>query len=76
MVAASGKDRHLSVDDEREAPGDIVDGRAGKYNFTPSSGRRRSLSVATGQPSLETVVVKAKRAASSLWMLLHAQVRL
>jgi hypothetical protein len=37
--------------------------------------RRRSRSVASASPSVETVVVKAKRAASSLWMLLHAQVR-
>lgn len=36
--------------------------------------RRRSLSVASAKPSVETVVVKAKRAASSLWLLLHAQV--
>jgi len=35
--------------------------------------RRRSQSVATAQPSVETVVVKAKRAASTLWTLLHAQ---
>lgn len=41
----------------------------------PSPGRRRSMSLASGQPTLETVVVKAKRAASSLWILLHAQVR-
>lgn len=39
-----------------------------------SLGRMRSLSVATDQPSVETVVVKAKRAASSLWLMLHAQV--
>lgn len=32
------------------------------------------MSLASGQPTLETVVVKAKRAASSLWILLHAQV--
>jgi len=38
--------------------------------------RKRSQSVATGQPSVETVMVKAKRAATSLWMLLHAQVSL
>ena len=37
--------------------------------------RRRSLSMAEPQPSVETVIVKAKRAAQSLWMLLHAQVR-
>jgi hypothetical protein len=37
--------------------------------------RRRSLSLAEPQPSVETVIVKAKRAAQSLWMLLHAQVR-
>lgn len=37
--------------------------------------RRRSHSMASAAPSVETVVVKAKRAASSLWMLLHAQVR-
>jgi hypothetical protein len=37
--------------------------------------RRRSLSLATDQPSVETVVVKAKRAATTLWTLLHAQVR-
>jgi hypothetical protein len=37
--------------------------------------RRRSRSMASAPPSVETVVVKAKRAASSLWMLLHAQVR-
>lgn len=37
--------------------------------------RRRSYSVASTQPSVETVVVKAKRAAHSLWTLLHAQVR-
>lgn len=40
-----------------------------------TTGRRRALSVASAQPSVETVIVKAKRAASSLWMLLHAQVR-
>ena len=37
--------------------------------------RRRALSLAETQPSVETVIVKAKRAAQSLWMLLHAQVR-
>jgi len=42
---------------------------------TNISARRRSLSVDTAQPSVETVVVKAKRAASTLWTLLHAQVR-
>jgi hypothetical protein len=36
--------------------------------------RRRALSMAETQPSVETVIVKAKRAAQSLWMLLHAQV--
>lgn len=36
--------------------------------------RRRALSMAEAQPSVETVIVKAKRAAQSLWMLLHAQV--
>ena len=36
--------------------------------------RRRSMSVASTQPSVETVVSKAKRAASTLWTLLHAQV--
>jgi hypothetical protein len=36
--------------------------------------RPRSLSVASAQPSVETVVTKAKRAASTLWTLLHAQV--
>ena len=39
-----------------------------------TTGRVRSLSVATAKPSVETVVVKAKRAASSLWLLLHSQV--
>jgi hypothetical protein len=38
------------------------------------SGRRRSMSVATGTASVETVVAKAKRAASTLWTLLHSQV--
>jgi hypothetical protein len=38
--------------------------------------RRRAMSMAESQPSVETVIVKAKRAAQSLWMLLHAQVRL
>ena len=38
-------------------------------------GRMRSQSVASTQPSVETVVVKAKRAASTLWTLLHAKVR-
>jgi hypothetical protein len=37
--------------------------------------RRRAFSMAETQPSVETVIVKAKRAAQSLWMLLHAQVR-
>lgn len=37
--------------------------------------RRRSRSVASAPPSVETVVVKAKRAAASIWMMLHAQVR-
>jgi hypothetical protein len=36
-------------------------------------GRRRAQSV-TSASGVETVVVKAKRAASSLWMLLHSQV--
>ena len=40
----------------------------------PSGARGRSMSVATAQPSVETVVVKAKRAAKTLWILLHAQV--
>lgn len=39
------------------------------------AGRRRSVSVADTSPSVETVMSKAKRAAVSLWMLLHAQVR-
>jgi hypothetical protein len=39
-----------------------------------SNRRPRSLSVASAQPSVETVVTKAKRAASTLWTLLHAQV--
>jgi hypothetical protein len=38
------------------------------------AGRRRSVSVAEASPSVETVMSKAKRAALSLWMLLHAQV--
>ncbi|GAX22916.1 hypothetical protein FisN_24Lh202 [Fistulifera solaris] len=37
------------------------------------TGRPRSQSVATAQPSVETVVAKSKRAASTLWLLLHAQ---
>lgn len=41
----------------------------------PVTGRRRSVSVADSSPSVETVMSKAKRAAVSLWMLLHAQVR-
>jgi hypothetical protein len=41
---------------------------------TTTGVRRRALSMAETQPSVETVVVKAKRAAQSLWMLLHAQV--
>jgi hypothetical protein len=41
----------------------------------PKNGvRRRALSIAEAKPSVETVVAKAKRAAQSLWMLLHAQV--
>lgn len=36
--------------------------------------RRRALSMTESQPNVETVIVKAKRAAQSLWMLLHAQV--
>lgn len=36
--------------------------------------RRRAQSVASAHPSVETVVSKAKRAASTLWTLLHAQV--
>ena len=36
--------------------------------------RKRAMSVASTHPSVETVVSKAKRAASSLWTLLHAQV--
>ena len=49
-------------------------------NFASTSGqlscprRGRSMSVASAQPSVETVVSKAKRAASTLWTLLHAQV--
>lgn len=41
---------------------------------TTNGVRRRALSMAETQPTVETVVVKAKRAAQSLWMLLHAQV--
>lgn len=43
---------------------------------SPSAGttRRRSVSVASAQPSVETVISKAKRAAKTLWTLLHAQV--
>ena len=41
---------------------------------TTNGVRRRALSMAETQPSVETVVVKARRAAQSLWMLLHAQV--
>ena len=41
----------------------------------PIAGRGRSQSVAAPNASVETVIVKAKRAASILWMLLHAQVR-
>lgn len=37
--------------------------------------RRRALSLAESQTSVDTVIDKAKRAAQSLWMLLHAQVR-
>jgi hypothetical protein len=37
-------------------------------------GRPRAMSWAVTNPSIETVVSKAKRAASSLWLLLHAQV--
>jgi hypothetical protein len=37
-------------------------------------GRKRAHSVAS-PPTVENVIVKAKRAASSLWMLLHSQVR-
>ena len=43
--------------------------------MTTTATRRRSLSLAEPKPSVETVIVKAKRAAQSLWMLLHAQVR-
>jgi hypothetical protein len=51
-------------------------GGCGSTGGAPSPGRRRSMSLASGQPTtLETVVGKAKRAASSLWILLHAQVR-
>lgn len=42
--------------------------------MTGMSPRRRSMSVASAHPSVETVVSKAKRAASTLWTLLHAQV--
>lgn len=49
------------------------DGAAPKA-MTATATRRRSLSLAEPQPSVETVIVKAKRAAQSLWMLLHAQV--
>jgi hypothetical protein len=59
--------------------GDAVKGNSNRSNSDetalPPAGRGRSLSMATSQPSVETVVVKAKRAASSLWLLLHAQVR-
>ena len=41
---------------------------------SPGLRRGRSMSVASTQPSVETVVSKAKRAASTLWTLLHAQV--
>jgi len=53
---------------------DVADENA-KSGAVPSTGRGRSYSVSTVQPSVETVVSKAKRAASTLWILLHAQVR-
>lgn len=47
---------------------------SGTQSPNSTSPRRRSVSVASAQPSVETVVSKAKRAASNLWTLLHAQV--
>ena len=53
----------------------IIDGALshGDSVLSPST-RKRSMSVSSAQPSVETVVTKAKRAASTLWTLLHAQV--
>jgi transcription elongation factor len=47
---------------------------AARTDSQNGGGRRRAMSVATGTPNVETVVVKAKRAASTIWTLLHAQV--
>lgn len=46
---------------------------AARTDSQNGGGRRRAMSVATGTPNVETVVVKAKRAASTIWTLLHAQ---
>lgn len=59
-----------NIDDEpREEPFDEHSG-----SRVSMTGRGRSLSVASTQPSVETVVSKAKQAATVLWTLLHAKV--
>jgi hypothetical protein len=68
---------------DRDNSGTHLEGDAVKGNNSsnsdetslPPAGRGRSLSVAAAPPSVETVVMKAKRAASSLWLILHAKVR-
>jgi hypothetical protein len=55
-----------------------LDGKCESENYLPTDttmlSRPRALSLAASMPNVETVVSKAKRAASSLWLLLHAQV--
>lgn len=69
MGSELGRDASDELGDKNDA---VIASRA---NASVNS-RRRALSVASTQPSVETVVAKAKRAASSLWLLLHAQVSL
>ena len=63
-----------SAQDRREGPFEN-NGTQGLHRNNTSVSRRRAVSVASAQPSVETVIVKAKRAAETLWLLLHAQVR-
>ena len=77
-----GNGWHHAVNHEGESRLQNPEEEAQRSHFPPAGTsavsspmtRKRAMSVASAQPSVETVVSKAKRAASTLWTLLHAQV--
>lgn len=74
-LSASEKVNDATLSSSQISLNNYDDENSNQVMLKTGVGRRRSLSVSTAQPSVETVIVKAKRAASHLWMLLHAQVR-